>query len=75
MKTDLKSNLLIELTTQETAAIIGGRGGFDDFGRGFDDSFGGGRGFDDSFGRGFGGGRGFDDSFGRGGGRGFDDSF
>jgi hypothetical protein len=66
MKTDLKSNLFIDLTTEETAAIVGGRGGSDN-------SFGGGRGFDDSFGRGgFGGGRGFDDSFGRGG---FDDRF
>jgi hypothetical protein len=30
MKTDLKSNLLIELTTQEAAAINGGRHGADD---------------------------------------------
>jgi hypothetical protein len=62
MQTDLKSNLFIELTAEEAAAITGGRGGFDDFGGGFDDRGGFGGGFDD-FG-GFGGGRGFDDGFG-----------
>jgi hypothetical protein len=69
MKTDLKSNLFIELTAEESAAITGGRGGFDDFGGGF----GGGFGFDNR--GGFGGGRGFDDRGGFGRGRGFDDGF
>jgi hypothetical protein len=73
MKTNLKSNLFIELTAEEAAAINGGRGFDDSFGRGFGSGgFGGGRGFDDSFGRGFGGG-GFGGGFG--GGRGFDDGF